>query len=83
MRLKIVAPILLLAFWTAGSVRSAPEQSRTGENVAPQASYAPVTEALSKFIQHEMQDKQLPAFSIALVDNQQIVWAHEKEMVYQ
>ncbi|MBX6330944.1 MAG: serine hydrolase [Gemmatimonadaceae bacterium] len=37
--------------------------------------YAPVVDALEPFIAHEMRDKQLPAMSIALVDDQQIVWA--------
>ena len=30
---------------------------------------------LERFIAHEMADKELPALSIALVDDQQIVWA--------
>ena len=30
---------------------------------------------LERFITHEMADKDLPALSIALVDDQQIVWA--------
>ena len=44
---------------------------------APQAStnYAQVSAVLTKFMQHEMQDKNLPAFSIALVDDQKTVWA--------
>lgn len=54
---------------------SAPREAETVQNVAAQGEYPQVADALSKFIQHEMQDKQLPAFSIALVDNQQIVWA--------
>ena len=45
------------------------------QTVGPSGNYAPVAEALSRFIQHEMQDKKLPALSIALVDDQQIVWA--------
>jgi CubicO group peptidase (beta-lactamase class C family)/D-alanyl-D-alanine dipeptidase len=45
------------------------------QSVGPPGNYAPVAEALSKFIQHEMGDKKLPAFSMALVDDQQIVWA--------
>lgn len=47
----------------------------TAQNVASEHEYAHVAATLSKFIQQEMQDKQLPSFSIALVDNQQIVWA--------
>jgi CubicO group peptidase (beta-lactamase class C family)/D-alanyl-D-alanine dipeptidase len=45
------------------------------QNVAPRQDYAEVTETLSRFIQNEMQDKKLPAFSIALVDDQKVVWA--------
>ncbi len=37
--------------------------------------YKPAIEALERFITHEMADKDLPALSIALVDDQQIVWA--------
>ena len=37
--------------------------------------YAPVEQMLEKFIEHEMADKDLPALSIALVDDQQIVWS--------
>lgn len=37
--------------------------------------YASVVPLLEKFIEHEMTDKELPAVSIALVDDQQIVWS--------
>ena len=40
-----------------------------------EAQYAPVVPVLEKFIEHEMADKDLPALSIALVDDQQIVWS--------
>ncbi len=43
--------------------------------VAPARTYAPVAEALERFIAHELEDKRLPALSIALVDDQSIVWA--------
>ncbi len=75
MRLKRVALLASLALLCATFMRSAPQQLHRGTDVAPQAGYAPVAEALSKFIQNEMQDKKLPAFSIALVDDQKIVWA--------
>jgi CubicO group peptidase (beta-lactamase class C family) len=39
------------------------------------ASYARVAAALTKFVQHEMEDKKLPAFSIAPVDDQKTIWA--------
>jgi CubicO group peptidase (beta-lactamase class C family)/D-alanyl-D-alanine dipeptidase len=45
------------------------------QSVAPRQDYAKVVETLSRFIQNEMQDKKLPAFSIALVDDQKVIWA--------
>src|SRR5437667_10563403 len=43
--------------------------------VGPSENYTSVGTALSKFVQHEMEDKKLPAFSLALVAGRQIVWA--------
>src|SRR5262249_29434763 len=37
--------------------------------------YADAVRALEAFIAQEVQDKQLPALSVALVDDQQTVWA--------
>ncbi|MFQ5603834.1 MAG: serine hydrolase [bacterium] len=45
------------------------------ENIAPRSDYVEVAQELKRIITHEMQDKGLPAVSIALVDNQEIVWA--------
>ena len=42
---------------------------------APQKDWAAVAEILERFITHEMADKELPALSIALVDDQRVVWA--------
>ncbi len=44
-------------------------------DIAPRQDYAAVAHALEPFIQQELSEKQLPAISIALVDDQQIVWA--------
>jgi len=44
-------------------------------NVPARSDYAAIAAALQTRILHEMEDKQLPAFSIALVDGDQIVWA--------
>jgi len=44
-------------------------------DVAPRSDYVAVSKALEPLIQHELAGKQLPAISIALVDDQQIVWA--------
>lgn len=47
-----------------------------GGNVAPRGDYAAAVDKLAEFIEHEMDDKGLPALSIALVDDQETVWAH-------
>jgi CubicO group peptidase (beta-lactamase class C family)/D-alanyl-D-alanine dipeptidase len=39
------------------------------------AKYAPVIERLQTLIDHEMKDKGLPALSVALVDDQDVIWA--------
>src|SRR5687767_14834421 len=44
-------------------------------HAATEPQYAAVEQVLEKFIEHEMADKELPALSIALVDDQQVVWA--------
>lgn len=46
-------------------------QSRLG----PRPDYAPVAAALEQLIQNERANKGIPAVSIALVDDQEIVWA--------
>jgi len=46
-----------------------------GDTVEPAAGYEEVAAALERLIRHEMADKDLPAISIALVDDQEIVWA--------
>ena len=45
-------------------------------NTPPAKEYEAVAAALEKMIQREMADKGMPALSIALVDDQKIVWAH-------
>src|SRR5438552_2512495 len=44
-------------------------------NIGARKDYVEVAAALQSIIRQEMDDKQLPAFSIALVDGNQIVWA--------
>ncbi|HEY2945429.1 MAG TPA: serine hydrolase domain-containing protein, partial [Vicinamibacteria bacterium] len=44
-------------------------------DVAPRPDYAAIAERLSGLINEQLADKKLPAVSIALVDDQQIVWA--------
>ena len=46
-----------------------------GENFAARSDYADAAELLGTFIEWQMETKELPALSIALVDDQEIVWA--------
>jgi CubicO group peptidase (beta-lactamase class C family)/D-alanyl-D-alanine dipeptidase len=68
-----IAGFTLLVFLgtMCGSCRSA-----TDHGAAPASSpYAAVIPSIEQFIAHEMEDKELPAVSIALVDDQRIVWS--------
>lgn len=51
-------------------------QAISSANAAARHDYAVVAQMLDRFIAHEMADKDLSAVSIALVDDQQTVWAH-------
>jgi CubicO group peptidase (beta-lactamase class C family)/D-alanyl-D-alanine dipeptidase len=52
-----------------------PHAAPAQDSVPPRLDYAPVAQMLERFIAHEMADKDLPAISISLVDDQEIVWA--------
>ena len=62
------ALLLALNAWAA-------PQAESQGNIPARNDYAAVTAALQPMILREMDEKQLPAFSIALVDGNQIVWA--------
>jgi len=47
----------------------------SAEKITPRSDYLEVAKELERIITHEMADKELPAVSIALVDDQEIVWA--------
>src|ERR1051326_3829044 len=50
-------------------------QARADSDIAPPKEYTAAVEALEKFIKHELEDKNVPAISIALVDDQKVVYA--------
>jgi CubicO group peptidase (beta-lactamase class C family) len=59
------------AFILLSSVGSASGQTA----IPPQAPYAEAAAQLQRLAEHEVSEKQLPGVSIALVDDQKIVWA--------
>src|SRR5688500_3642295 len=67
--LGLIGPI-----FCAGSAKTAPNSS-SQISIAPSKDYAAANEMLERFVTHEMADNELPAISIALVDDQQIVCA--------
>jgi CubicO group peptidase (beta-lactamase class C family)/D-alanyl-D-alanine dipeptidase len=50
-------------------------RSADGPDVAARKDYAGIADALRPFIARQLAEKQIPGLSIALVDDQQIVWA--------
>lgn len=62
------------ALLLCSSIGSLPRTAAAGPNIVPAADYSDVAARLTDFIKHEMADKDLPAFSISLVDDQKIVW---------
>ncbi|MGH7719172.1 MAG: serine hydrolase [Gemmatimonadaceae bacterium] len=68
-RAGVTGALLLLA--GSAAVRAI----RAQPSVAAPNEYAAAVAELERFIAHEMADKRLPALSIALVDDQRVVWA--------
>lgn len=69
---------VLLGLYACASqepIQTSPAAANTSTQSAPNQNYAAVAQMLQGFIAHEMASKQLPALSIALVDDQQVVWA--------
>jgi CubicO group peptidase (beta-lactamase class C family)/D-alanyl-D-alanine dipeptidase len=64
-------PLLLLG----GVLLALSGSARAQDSVAADARYRGTAAGVSRFITHEMEDKDLPAVWIALVDDQRIVWA--------
>ena len=65
-------PIVLAGLFL---IACAPAQDAPRDRVDPAAPYAPVAAALEVRIRHEIGDKHLRSVTIALVDDQRIVWA--------
>ena len=71
-RLRRASVLLLLSLLLTVGVLAPGADSG---NISPRRDYAGVAGALTQFIQEQLDQKQLPAVSIALVDGHQIVWA--------
>jgi CubicO group peptidase (beta-lactamase class C family)/D-alanyl-D-alanine dipeptidase len=58
-------------------VLSAPRFARPADSpdIAPRKDYSQIVEVVRLFIERQQAEKQIPGLSIALIDDQQIVWA--------
>jgi CubicO group peptidase (beta-lactamase class C family)/D-alanyl-D-alanine dipeptidase len=65
---RVVMVLMVVAGVNAGAQPSA-------DSIPAASRYATAARLLERFIAHEMADKALPALSIALVDDQTVVWA--------
>src|SRR5262245_6489139 len=72
---KPVATIAFIFFLFIGSFACSSCRGSASEQSASASRYTSVFPALEQFIAREMEDKELPAVSIALVDDQQVIWA--------
>src|SRR5688572_32515251 len=68
---SLMRTIAVLVWLFVGANVSVQAQAAIG----PRPDYAPVAAALERLIAHEMAGKRIPAVSIALVDDQETVWA--------
>jgi len=66
---RLLAPALLIACSPETALAPGPD------TIAPAEGYGEVARQLADFVEFERTDKELPAFSIALVDDQRTVWA--------
>src|SRR5579859_3574718 len=76
-RLTKPAPCLpcFMGMLAIGLLACLPWRSLAQTTSAPPERYAAAIAALEQFIGHELASKELPALSIALVDDQTIIWA--------
>ena len=66
---------LVLSFGLFAFILFLPQRLPAQTNIQPAQLYANVAADLQHMIEQEMKDQSLPAVSIALVDDQQVVWA--------
>lgn len=65
--------LLIIAFLLVAIAGTCPVAAQSA--IAPRKDYADVAAVVKTFIEQQMAEKKLPAVSIAVVDDQQIVWA--------
>lgn len=68
--------LLLLLFSVASvSLLRSGASAAPPQNIEPQSGYSDVVLSLRPLIEHELGEKRIPSIAVALIDDQQIVWA--------
>src|ERR1700733_481631 len=70
-----LARIVILCACVASALSAACDRAMAQSAIAARKDYTNVVEALRPFIQQQMAEKELPGLSIAIINDQQIVWA--------
>jgi CubicO group peptidase (beta-lactamase class C family)/D-alanyl-D-alanine dipeptidase len=70
--MPLVAACVAAAYLSRGLL---PGRQLGSPNIEPRADYQQVVEALTPVVEHELKEKGIPSIAVALVDDQQIVWA--------
>ena len=75
MRIAECVAVLFLCVFAAGSSSQVEGDARERQGAGVPERYAAAIAQIERLIAHEIEDKGLPAVSIALVEDQQVVWA--------
>lgn len=73
---RLTIRLLLVLQGIALAACSGAKGPRVATSIGPEAGYESIAEELDRVIRHEIEDKGVPALSIALVDDQRTVWAN-------
>ncbi len=70
-----IQSLCFTAAWLPFSILVALASGQESDRIGPIAGYENIAKQISSFVEHEIEQKKIPAFSIAIVDGDQIVWA--------
>lgn len=75
MKLALQIPAVVLITMMTLSTASLGDSDKEPENIPAAEGYQEVVDSLQKAIRFQIEQKEIPAFSIALVDGDRVVWA--------
>ena len=75
MKFRCAFVVWKISFVAWGLVFGLAPRLQAQGTIAPDPKYAAISKAIESLVQREIETKELPAVSIALVDGKEIVWA--------